>query len=202
MRTSRVLHVGADCQGHELPPHYRGWERVCFDINPREDADYVGDVRNMAAIDDLTYDAVFLNRVLELFHPWEVPQIVREAARVTKFGGFVEARVPDADAIFRAVIDGHPVDAPLAHSDDGPLTPQNLIYGRIGRTRNAASFMAHRVLFTSEVLRRELRAAGLRVELDGACTDAAYHCFAIGRKTEGDNKDSIEQLLESVTELV
>ncbi len=90
------------------------------------------------------------------------------------------------------------MDAPLYHSDEGPMTPQNLLHGRIGRTRNAATFMAHRSSFTPSLLRREMRNAGLKVELLGACSDQAYDLFCIGRKIDRATIDPIDEILEAV----
>lgn len=162
----------------------------------------VGDVRNLKAVEDESYDAVYLCQMLQFFHPWEVPQILREAVRVTKTGGFVEIRVPHAKVVFEAVSKGHAMDAPLYHTDDGPMTPQNLIHGRIGRTRNSSTFMAHRSSFTENLLRREIEGVGLKVELLGPCSDQKYALFGIGRKTESENMDPIDELLETVTESV
>lgn len=198
----RVLHIGIDSKGQSLPSHYRDYERVCFDINPRQDTELVGDARDLAEIANDSFDAVRLCRLLEYYHPWEVPQVLREATRVVKVGGFVDAQVPDARAIFQRVIDGHPVDAALYHGEEGPMTPQNLVHGRIGRTRNAATFMAHRTLFTLEFLQRELRGAGLAIELDGICTETPFHCFCIGRKRPGEETGSIDRLLESLAQPV
>jgi hypothetical protein len=69
MLARRVLHIGADSKGQGLPAHFRGFTRVCFDINPRQDTDFVGDARNLSVIDDCSYDAAYLSRLLEFFHP-------------------------------------------------------------------------------------------------------------------------------------
>ncbi|HEX9642277.1 MAG TPA: class I SAM-dependent methyltransferase [Candidatus Krumholzibacteria bacterium] len=199
METRSFLHVGADCGQQPLPSHYRGWQCVSFDINPCQDADMVGDVRNMAPIADEVYDAVYLCHILNYFHPWELPQVLSEAARITKNGGFVEARVPHLEEVCRAVLDGHPMDTPLYRGHQGPITPQNLIHGRIGRTRNSSTIMAHRTSFTPGLLRLELQGAGLKVELLGKCSDQRYDLFAIGRKSETQAVDPIDELLSAVT---
>lgn len=179
---SRVcLSVGAG-PNRGLPHHYRDFRVVTLDIDDATKPDIVADVRDLSSLADESFDAVYMSHLLEHFERHELTVVMHEVARVLKFGGFVEIRVPHVKAVFEAVVQGHDLDQPLYESAMGPIDPLDMIFGHGRSLAEGKHFMAHRTAFTPGLLERVLTGPGLKIELLQPTGGMRFELCGIARK--------------------
>jgi hypothetical protein len=165
-----------------LPAHYADFDLVSVDLDPMNGPDRMADVCDLASFADESFDAVYGADLLEHFAPWEISQVLGELTRVLRVGGYLEIRVPFGEAVFRALSEGHPLDAPLYESEQGPRTPHDVLYGHGDSIRAGQAARAHRTVFTTRSLRRALSEVGLREELLMPTDGMGYTLSLIGRR--------------------
>src|SRR5688572_19716583 len=101
-----LLDVGGGSKETPIPLRYAGWRHDLLDIHARAGVDVVMDARQLAQrMAASSYDAVYAGHVLEHFYPHDLPAVLRGFLHVLKPGGFVEARVPDLEAVFHAAVE-------------------------------------------------------------------------------------------------
>ncbi len=158
----RVLNVGGGNKQIPLPEHYSGWEHVLLDIDPQGGADVVLDARALAGLPARQYDAVYCSHNLEHYHRHDAPKVLAGFRHVLADGGFVEIRVPDLDAVFRAMLErGLGLEDVLYESPAGPISVLDVIYGwGVEIERSGHDFYAHRNGFTRASLSALLARCG------------------------------------------
>jgi len=157
-----VLNVGGNSKTMPLPDHYRGWDHLLLDIDPRGDVDLVCDARELQTRKPAQFDAVYCSHNLEHYYPHDVPRVLRGFVHVLKPEGFAEIRVPDVGWVMRAVVEkGMDIDDVLYDSPVGPILVRDVFYGwHVEIQRSGQDFFAHKTGFTAKSLVAALRAAG------------------------------------------
>ena len=159
--TKRFLNVGGGSKAAPLPAHFSGWEHVLLDIQPRTDVDLAMDARNLADLPPEAFDAVYCSHNLEHYYAHDVPRVLAGFAHVLKRGGFVEIRVPDIEAVLRAMTEGGlDIADPLYVSPAGPVSVHDVLYGFGAEMARGNEYYAHKTGFTDRSLRQALGAAG------------------------------------------
>jgi SAM-dependent methyltransferase len=157
-----VLNVGGSSKKVAIPEHYRDWDHLVLDIDPRRGPDIVCDARRLETLAAGRYDAVYCSHNLEHYYHHEVPQVLSGFAHVLNETGFAEIRVPDMPAVFRKMLDdGMDFADVLYDSPAGPIRVLDVIYGwspEIERSGN--DFFAHKTGFSGKSLGEALLAAG------------------------------------------
>jgi SAM-dependent methyltransferase len=178
-----LLNVGGGSKAFGIPAHYAGWQHVLLDIDPKGGADIVLDARGLEQLPAAQFDAVYCSHNLEHYHHHEVPRVLAGFRHVLKPHGFAEIRVPDLEAVFRAiVVDGRGLDAQLQIHPRGPVTARDIIYGwTIEIEQSGTDFYAHKTGFTSRTLSDTLRGAGFE-EVWKAPTVHGYELRAVAFK--------------------
>ncbi len=161
----RVLNVGGSSKSIPLPRHFRDWEHLLLDIDPRGGADLVCDARTLReseAVSAGSFDAVYCSHNLEHYYRHEVDKVLRGFLHVLKATGFAEIRVPDIGELIKllAKLDLD-LEQEIYSSPAGPITAHDMIYG-LGTEIEASSqdFYAHKTGFSVDSLVRALRFAG------------------------------------------
>lgn len=157
-----VLNVGGNSKAIPIPQHYDGWQHLLLDIDPRGEVDLVCDARELLAQPPAQFDAVYCSHNLEHYFPHDAERVLRGFLRVLKAHGFAEIRVPDIEAVMRAMLErGLDIDDVLYHSSAGPILVRDVIYGwHVEIERTGQDFFAHKTGFTARSLYAALRRAG------------------------------------------
>ena len=159
--TPCVLNVGGASKAVALPGHYSGWGHVLLDIAPGNDVDLVADARWLGQLPKSAFEAIYCSHNLEHYYPHEVPLILAGFAHVLKPDGFIEIRVPDLDAVLRAMLErGLDVEDALYPSRSGPISVRDVLYGLGTAIAAGKLYYAHKTGFTNRSLRKALEAAG------------------------------------------
>jgi SAM-dependent methyltransferase len=161
-RVPSVLNVGGNSKTIPLPDHYRGWDHLLLDIDPRGDVDLVCDARELRTQKPAQFDAVYCSHNLEHYYPHDVPRVLRGFVHVLKPDGFAEIRVPDLGWVMRAVVEkSMDIDDVLYVSPAGPILVRDVFYGwHVEIERSGQDFFAHKTGFTPKSLIAVLQAAG------------------------------------------
>lgn len=163
-----VLNVGGSSKTIPIPAYYDGWQHLLLDIDPRGDVDLVCDARGLLALPPAQFDAVYCSHNLEHYFPHDGERVLRGVLHVLKADGFAEIRVPDIEAVMRAMLEkGLDIDDVLYHSGVGPILVRDVIYGwHVEIERTGQDFFAHKTGYTAKSLCAALQRAGFaRVEL-------------------------------------
>lgn len=156
-----MLNVGGASKAFALPAHYTGWQHVLLDIAPGKDVDLVLDARGLGELPKSVFDAIYCSHNLEHYYPHEVPLVLAGFAHVLKAGGFAEIRVPDLDAVLRAMVErGLDVEDALYQSRSGPISVRDVLYGLGSAIASGKVYFAHKTGFTMRSLRKALDASG------------------------------------------
>jgi predicted SAM-dependent methyltransferase len=158
----QLLHVGCGRAGKgRLPPYFSGvqWREIRLDIDPAVQPDIVGSTTDLSAVGDTSMDAVWSSHNLEHLHSFEVPLALAHFRRVLKPSGFVLISVPDLRAIARYIANDQ-LTQPLYHSQAGPISPLDILFGHQMSLAQGNQYMAHRTGFTAATLGQCLIDAG------------------------------------------
>ena len=158
----RVLNVGGNSKAIPLPPDYAGYEHVLLDIDPAGAPDIVCDARQLQTLELGQFDAVYCSHNLEHYYRHDVPKVLAGFRHVLKPGGFAHIRVPDLDAVMRAVVErGLDIDDVLYQSNAGPIMVLDVLYGySVQIERSGVDFFAHKTGFTQKSLVAVLQRCG------------------------------------------
>jgi ubiquinone/menaquinone biosynthesis C-methylase UbiE len=156
------LHVG--CGGKHKDKTTRGfntpeWGELRLDIDGNVNPDILGTMTDMAAVADVSVDAIFSSHNIEHLYPHEVPVALKEFRRVLKPDGYAVLTCPDLQTV-SALIAEDKLTEPAYTSPAGPIAPLDILYGLRTALARGNLFMAHRCGFTQKVLAGTLRAAG------------------------------------------
>lgn len=149
-----VLHVGCGYSTLKNLPNYfqdGSWEEIRLDIDENVNPDIVGTLQDMSIIEDGIMDALYSSHNVEHVWAFEVPQVVREFARVLKPDGFVMVLCPDITSVAQAVLQGS-LNKSLYESPAGPITALDILYGFHADLERGRHYMAHKTAFTAESL--------------------------------------------------
>lgn len=158
----RVLNVGGGSKTIGIPEHYRGWQHLLLDVDARGEVDVVLDARDLELLAPGQIDAVYCSHNLEHYYAHDVRRVLAGFAHVLKPEGFVEIRVPDIEAVARAMLERHmDIEDTLYVAPVGPITVRDVLYG-YGREieQSGQDFYAHKTGFTRTSLTRALQLAG------------------------------------------
>ena len=156
-RTRRVLNAGSGPAGkkslhHVFHPSH--WTELRIDIDPRNEADFVGSVSDMqSAIEDASFDAVWC---IPLHRTSSRSRGVARAARIqTDIARRRLCRVscPNIDAIARLVV-SEDIESVAYLSPAGPIRLLDMIFGHSPSIEAGRVHMAHRTGFTADRLGR------------------------------------------------
>jgi SAM-dependent methyltransferase len=163
MSLQTVLHVGPGHRqsGAPLPRsfHGEGWREIRLDIDPHNEPDILGSMLDMSAVASASVDAVYSSHNIEHVHAHEVPQVLAEFFRVLKPAGFVLITCPDLQTVCALVADNKLTEAAY-HSQAGPISPLDILYGHGAAIEAGHHFMAHKTGFTEKSLNLALMTAG------------------------------------------
>lgn len=166
----RVLNVGGCSKHIAIPAHFDGWEHQLLDIVPGPDVDVVCDACEIKErLAEKGYDAVYCSHNLEHYYRHDIPKVLAGFLYALEDDGFLQVRVPDMGAVFKALADGRAIDEPLYQSDAGPITALDMIYGLGWQIeQSGCDFMCHKAGFTADLLGNTLFAAGFNQVFIGA----------------------------------
>ena len=160
--TPAVLNVGGASKSIPIPVHYRGWEHLLLDIDPRGNPDVVCDARELTKLEPGLFDAVYCSHNLEHYFAHDGRKVLAGFLHVLKNEGFAEIRVPDLKCVMqRMIANGMDIEDKLYDSPSGPMTIKDVLYGW-GRQIEVSGvdFYAHKTGFTPKALRTTLESAG------------------------------------------
>jgi hypothetical protein len=158
----RVLNVGGQSHGIQLPPPYSTFEHVLLDLDPTVGADIVLDVRELTSLEPQQFEAVYCSHNLERVRQHEVPVVLAGFRHVLKPGGLAHIIVPDLQELMLACVQqGIDLDGLLYESPMGPITPLDVLYGHGGMmAQSGQDFYAHRTGFSRRTLANLVEASG------------------------------------------
>lgn len=161
-RTRKVLNVGGNNKGIQLPPHFANFEHLLLDIDPRGNPDIVCDARRLTELAPSQFDAIYCSHNLEHYYRHDVRNVLAGFLHVLREGGFAQIRVPDMRDLMRVVVEtGLDIDDVLYDSPAGPIMVVDVIYGHgVEIERSGQDFYAHKTGFTQKSLSNALRSAG------------------------------------------
>jgi glycosyltransferase involved in cell wall biosynthesis len=129
-------------------PSYR---EITLDHNPKYSPDLNIDINDLSHIPNQYVDIVYLSHVLEHFHFFEVPILIKELLRITKPNGFVRVIVPNLKYVSNSLITGKLLNT-LYESPSGPVSSMDVLFGHRHSTfRDNNTYMIHKCGFTEEV---------------------------------------------------
>lgn len=180
-----VLNVGGNSKAVAIPAHYDGWQHLLLDIDPRGEVDFVCDARELLAQPPAQFDAVYCSHNLEHYFPHDTERVLRGFLHVLKADGFAEIRVPDIEAVMRAMLEqGLDIDDVLYHSGVGPILVRDVIYGwHVEIERTGQDFFAHKTGFTARSLSVALQRAGF-ARTEPVPSIGVYELHALAFKQE------------------
>ncbi len=158
----RLLNVGGQSHGIELPAPYAEFERVLLDLDPNVGANIVLDVRELTSLEPHQFDAVYCSHNLEHVRQHEVPLVLAGFRHVLKPGGLAHIIVPDLQELMRVCVQqGIDLDGLLYESPMGPITPLDVLFGHGGMiAQSGQDYYAHRTGFSSRTLANVVEASG------------------------------------------
>ena len=161
-RQRRVLNVGGQSRGIQLPPAYGTFEHVLLDLDPDVGADIVLDVRQLSSLEPQQFDAVYCSHNLEHVRQHDVPVVLAGFRHVLKPGGLAHIIVPDLQELMVVCVQqGIDLDGLLYESPMGPITPLDVLYGHGGMmAQSGQDFYAHRTGFSRRTLANVVEASG------------------------------------------
>ena len=162
MQPRRVLNVGGQSRGIQLPGPYATFEQVLLDLDPSVGADIVLDVRELTSLAPQQFDAVYCSHNLEHVRQHEVPVVLAGFRHVLKPGGLAHIIVPDLQELMLACVQqGIDLDGLLYESPMGPITPLDVLFGHGGMiAQSGQDFYAHRTGFSRRTLANVVEASG------------------------------------------
>ena len=184
----RVLNVGGGSKGVALPPHFRDWEQLLLDIDPRGGADLVCDARALReSVDANTFDAVYCSHNLEHYYRHDVDRVLQGFLHVLKADGFAEIRVPDIGELIKLLAKNDlDVEQEIYKAAIGSITAHDMLYGYAPEIEaSGQDFYAHKTGFSRNSLIRALRTNGFR-EIYFAAPLALLELHAFAFKTKAD----------------
>lgn len=159
-----VLHVGCGAYNpKKLHQRFNRdeWKEIRLDIDPQVKPDILGDITNMADVQDGSVDAVWSSHNIEHLYPHQVEVAFREFYRVLRPGGFAFMTLPDIQAVARHVAEGN-LEEPLYVSPAGPIAALDILYGFRPSLAAGNYFMAHKTGFTVKTLEQKLINTGFQ----------------------------------------
>jgi SAM-dependent methyltransferase len=163
MKSKRVLNVGGNNKGIQLPPEYADFEHLLLDIDPGVSPDIVCDARKLAdTLDGGQFDAVYCAHNLEHYYRHDVPKVLAGFLHVLKDHGFAHIRVPDIAEVMKVSVErGLDIEDVLYESAAGPIMVADVLYGfGVEIERSGQDFYAHKTGFTEKSLLKALETAG------------------------------------------
>lgn len=165
MHAKTILHVGPGHRnnGAKLPAAFQGsdWQEIRLDIDPANEPDIIGSMLDMAAVTDVSVDAIYSAHNIEHVYAHEVPLVLKEFLRVLKPDGFLVVTCPDLQSVCQLVAEDKLGDAAYT-SQAGPITPLDILYGHGAALAAGHHYMAHKTGFTLKTLTQALQAAGFQ----------------------------------------
>ena len=165
MTTKTVLHVGPGHRhsGAKLPVAFQSdeWQELRLDIDPANEPDILGSMLDMSAVSNESVDAIYSAHNIEHVFAHEVPVVLGEFRRVLKPDGFAVITCPDLQTVCTLVAEDKLNDAAY-HSQAGPITPLDILYGHGRALAEGHHYMAHKCGFTEKSLTAALLAAGFK----------------------------------------
>lgn len=158
----RLLNVGGQSHGIQLPSAYVAFEHVLLDLDPNVGADLVLDVRDLHTLEPEQFDAVYCSHNLEHVRQHEVPHVLAGFRHVLRAGGLAHIIVPDLlELMLACVQQGIDLDDRLYESPMGPITPLDVLYGHGGIiAQSGQDYYAHRTGFSRRTLANVVEASG------------------------------------------
>lgn len=186
----KVLNVGGNNKSIPLPPHFKGFEHLLLDIDPKGSPDIVCDARDLMSLEAEQFDAVYCSHNLEHYYRHDVPKVLSGFYRVIKDGGFVQIRVPDIAEVMRVTMEKNlDIDDVLYQSAAGPIMVLDVLYGHsVEIEQSGQDFYAHKTGFTQKSLIAALSRSGFART---SCVLGSLEINAIGIKGTP-NKDTRE----------
>ena len=159
----RVLNVGGQSHGIQLPPPYSTFEHVLLDLDPTVGADIVLDVRELTSLEPQQFEAVYCSHNLEHVRQHDVPVVLAGFRHVLKPGGLAHIIVPDLQELMLVCVQqGIDLDGLLYESPMGPITPLDVLFGHGGMiAQSGQDYYAHRTGFSRRTLANVVEASGL-----------------------------------------
>lgn len=137
------LNVGA---GDRILP---GWTGV--DVTQRKAADIIADARSIP-LEAGTVDELMAIHLVEHVHPWEVPALLTEWARLLRTEGLLILEMPDLMKACENIVDGR--------MKGGKHPDQLGLWALYGDSRTQDPLMAHKYAWTFATLTPLVEAAG------------------------------------------
>ena len=158
----RLLNVGGQSRGIQLPTPYGSFEHVLLDLDPTVGADILLDVRDLASLEPQQFDAVYCSHSLEHVRQHEVSIVLAGFCHVLKPGGLAQIIVPDLQELMLVCVQqGIDLDGLLYESPMGPITPLDVLFGHGGIiAQSGKDFYAHRTGFSRRTLANVVEASG------------------------------------------
>ena len=165
-----------------ISKRYDTWNQVLLDISARPGVDLILDARDLGTLDAEQFDAVYCSHNLEHYYAHDCAKVLAGFRHVLKAEGVAEIRVPDIDAVVKAMVERDlDIDDVLYTAAAGPITVHDVIYGwHVEIERSGVDFYAHKRGFTAKSLIGALHAARFQ---HVASTTANFEIHALAFKS-------------------
>ena len=156
----KLLHAGCGPIGTPVPPQWRDYEQIRYDVDATVAPDLVGTLTQID-LPDGAVDALYASHVLEHLDPWDVDTALAELYRVLKVGGAGLLIVPDLTAWARLILSDPAGVEDLKNIPlSGPISVLDALYGYGPDVQAGRDGMRHRTMFTPFTFARHLDRAG------------------------------------------
>lgn len=170
-----ILHVG--CGPTPLPDDFDPleWKEIRFDVNPDVKPDIVGSMSDLSQFPDGEFDAIYSAHNIEHLYIHDMYEAMKEFRRVLKPNGHLYLVCPDIQTLGRYIADGN-LEAELYHSEAGPISVSDLLWGYKGHVAAGMEYMSHKYGFSASTMNDWLLTAGFESRLIGRRIHACELC--------------------------
>jgi hypothetical protein len=139
-----------------LPAYFDGWSKLRIDGDAAVRPDIIADLTDLSAIPDASVHAVWAAHCIEHLYEHQVRTALREFRRLLRDDGFLCVIVPDLQTVASYLVADR-LHETLYHSNAGPVTPHDVVFGFGPAIAGGSSLMAHRCGFTPSMLQQSFK---------------------------------------------
>jgi len=180
----KLLHVGCGTftKKDTIPYFFSDlWHEIRFDIDPTVKPDIIGLLTDMSALESESVDAIYSAHNIKHLFAHEVDLALAEFYRILKSDGFLVITCPDIQSLCK-LIGERGLHEVAYHSQSGPITAHDILYGYEPDLKKGNVYMAHKCGFDTYLMHEKIIKAGF---FDCATFVAAsnFSLWAVARKS-------------------
>jgi SAM-dependent methyltransferase len=171
----KILHVG--CGPTPLPDEFSRdeWQEIRYDIDPDVNPDVIGNINDLSAFGAQEIDAIYCAHNIEHLYIHDMYEALKEFHRVLRPEGHLYIICPDIQTLGRYIAEGH-MEAEVYHSEAGPISVADLLWGYKGHLAAGMEYMSHKYGFSASTMNDWLATAGFESRLIGRRIHACELC--------------------------